>query len=138
MAGYKDLYYYVLNLSYSERKNVARKASTEIKKTLEKSIDEDKILNVLLGGICTFICSDNTVDPKEYDFFIDFTGTKIDYVSFIELVKPGANLDYIRWFRRFVDSDEKLKSNFVILGLCFCACNGTITVEEQKFIESLE
>lgn len=138
MAGYKDLYYQVLNLSYRERKNVARNTTNEIIKTLEKSMDDDKILNVLLGGISTFICSDNTVDPKEYDFFIDFTGIKIDYNSFIEFVKPGANLDYIRSFRRFVDSDEKLKSDFILLGICFCACNGTITVEEQKFIESLE
>ena len=121
MAGYKDLYYYVLNLSYNERKNVARKASTEIKKTLEKSIDEDKILNVLLGGICTFICSDNTVDPKEYDFFIDFTGTKIDYDSFIELViklffkyntltpyNPSFKIDLIEIFSNIESEDWTL------------------------------
>ncbi len=137
MASWKEIYHQALNWSDEQRKEVATSATANIIRALRNNIPDDQISVLFLSGASTFICVDGVVNQDEYEFFTGFTGFEVDYDTFFELVKTGANPELVNIFKNLLQVDDDLKNNFLVLGLCLCACNGTITVEEQKYIESL-
>jgi len=138
MATWREVYQKYLDCSDEERKEEARRCTANILDVFKRHFNDSDAVSAFFGGLAVFVCADGVVNTAEYEFITDYTGINIDYDSFYELVKGGASANLVTKFDEMLDSNGgDFKTDFVSLGLCICACNGTMTVDEQRLIERL-
>ena len=131
-----ELYQSYLDMDYEERKMIATSASEKIFEHLNEFYDENSVLKIFIDMFSVLCSVDGVISAEEHEVFSSITKTNVSFDEFYEVMKFGANIEFVTDFFDFVNSqgDEFLGELFV-LAVCMFSCKGEITIEEQEFID---
>ena len=114
----------------------AVRASANVLNYLNSQTSEENASATYLMLIATYVGIDGTVQGTEYEFCKAVFGFDFDYDSFFDMVNSVLNSETIEFIDSVIDSaPANIKADFVSLGIAICACNGTLTVSEQRLLE---
>ncbi len=136
---FHELYQDYLNCAESVRVQRATDASNRLYQfCLDRGLSSNDAIGFLVSVVKLFVSGDLKTSRVEHDLFNKVFGTKIDYEKFFEMTNKGGYSDYIESMDKLIDGmADTNKVDVCILGLCFLAQDGTVTVKEQELFEKI-
>ena len=132
----EELFQHYVDMEPEKLVEYAVRSSEPVLEYLSKGLgDDEKAAKLYIAMISTFIGADGSVDKAEYAFSKAVFGFSGTYDEFFDMIKAVYSPDMADKIDELIDGAPKeVKASFVMLGLAFCACNGTMTPHEQKLL----
>ena len=131
-----EVYQEYLDMDEEERNSIAIEAIDNIFKHLQEFYDEDTILKTIINMFGVICSADGVVSKEEYDMFTLLTKANVSYKEFCDVMKYGEYEEVINEFIGFANSQgDDFVGELFVLAICIFSCKGTITVEEQEFVD---
>lgn len=131
-----EVYQSYLDMTDEERNAIARSASEKLFEHLIEFYDEESILKTYINMFSVLCTVDGVINHEEHKIFSIVTNTNVLYDDFFEVMKFGVKAELIEEFFGFANSQgDDFIGYLFVLAICIFSCKGTITVEEQEFIE---
>ena len=139
MDELRALFQKYVNASFNDLVNVAGPSAGRVLKTLDNLTgSKEKAVQCFMAIISSVVCVDGVVNRKEHELFNAILGGNFTYDQFNNMVKDQNSSQLRNSVDELVDKLSKdEKADFVLVMLCFAACNGELTVEEQKYLVQL-
>lgn len=131
-----QVYQDYLDMEDEERNAIAVQAIDAIFAHLKEFYDDETVLKKIIDMFSVVCSVDEIIDEYEFNLFCLLTKANVTFEQFSEVMKYGQYEEIINDFFEFANSqgDEFIGELFV-LTICIFSCKGTITVEEQSFID---
>ena len=131
-----EVYQDYLDMDGEERNMIAMQAIDAIFEHLQEFYDEESVLKTIVSMFGVICSADGVISEEEYDMFSLLTKANVTFEQFCEVMQYGQYEDVINNFFEFANSlGEPFTSELFVLAICIFACKGSITIEEQEFIE---
>lgn len=125
-----------LDMEDEERNAIAIQAIDAIFAHLNQNCDEETVLKRIIDMFSVICSADAVINEEEYNLFSLLTKANVTFTQFVEVMEYGQYEELINDFFNFANSQgEKFVGEVFVLAICIFACKGTITVEEQAFID---
>ena len=137
MSQKLEIYQKFLDMDTDERNAYAKQTLDLMHKYLYQYYEEKVIVSYVISIFSVFSCADDTVNMAEYELFKYVTGARVSYDDFYETVKSGTSEELIEELYELLASEsEEFIEYVLVLVICIYSCDGTITVEEQEFVDN--
>ena len=122
----------ILDLSDSERINVARNAVN----TLAGALPRADLIKLLRLVSRVFVSADKNCDGYEHDLYVAATGDNLSFNEFYDVTNGGSDPAAINDLVNFAQGiADEYRVAIALFGLCLMAHDGTLTVSEQNIFE---
>ena len=138
MMELNEIYQEYLEMDDEERRVITKECVTSIYDYLKDNYGQTSAFHSLTNMFSVFGCVDGGISEVEYELFVSSTGVKCTFENFYEATKNGlseCNIENL--MDDLEDDNEDFILDVFMLALLIFTSNGTLTVEEQEFIEKL-
>ena len=131
-----EIYQEYLDMDNDTRNVITKECVTSIYDYLKDNYGQTSAFHSLTNMFSVFGCIDGGISEVEYELFVFSTGIECTYDNFYEATKNGTSECNIE---NLMDDLEDEEEDFILdvfmLAILIFTSNGTLTVEEQEFIE---
>ena len=131
-----EVYQDYLDMDDEKRNSIAMQAIDAIFAHLKELYDDETVLKKIVEMFSVICCVDGVISEEEYYMFSLITKANVSFEQFCEVMKYGQYEDFINNFFEFANSkSDEVAGELFVLAICLFTCKGTVTVEEQAFID---
>ena len=131
-----EVYQEYLDMDEEERNMIATQAIDKIFEHLQEFYDEETVLKTIVNIFGVICSADGEICAEEYDMFSLLTKANVTFEQFCEVMQYGQYEEVINDFFEFAESQgDQFTGELFVLAICIFTCKGSVTIEEQEFIE---